>query len=76
MILFATFISNINLILTIKNIKKMNKKELNLMKIYNPMIGLNSIETGRSSNHFNSDKKSFIDFIKKRRRKNNESREF
>ena len=49
----------------------MNKKELNLMKIYNPMIGLNSIETGRSSNNFNSDKKSFIDFTKKRRRKNN-----
>jgi len=35
------------------------------------MIGLNSIETGRSSNNFNSDKKSFIDFTKKRRRKNN-----
>ena len=49
----------------------MNKKELNMIKIYNPMIGLNSIETGRSSNNFNSDKKSFIDFTKKRRRKNN-----
>ena len=49
----------------------MNKKELNIIKIYNPMIGLNSIETGRSSNHLNSDKKSFIDLTKKRRRKNN-----
>ena len=49
----------------------MNKKELNMIKIYNPMIGLNSIETGRSSNNLNSDKKSFIDFTKKRRRKNN-----
>ena len=47
----------------------MNKKELNMIKIYNPMIGLNSIETGRSSNNFNSDKKSFIDFTKKKRRK-------
>ena len=61
----------IKILFIIKILKKMNKKKLNIMKIYNPMIGLNSIEKGRSSNHFNSNKKIFIDFTKKRRRNNN-----